>query len=92
LDYSKNNGFEKGKVEIKRNCKDPQVKVELKNENGEILDSKVFSFNSNEEIIKNYNIKLFKNILYIFIGVLVVGGILFYFIKIKNKKNEENTK
>lgn len=67
---------------ITTNCRDPKASIELKDEKGNILDQKELSFESKDLISP-----LTKMIVAIF-GILLVAGIIIYFINLKKKQNE----
>ena len=102
LDYNINGGDEKGFIDVIRECINPTIQAELKDLNGNILDSKKFSFISDSKTVEANSLStkiktIFNNILNfiknniiyigIFFGVLVVTGITIYFINLKKKKD-----
>jgi hypothetical protein len=76
---------------ITSDCVKPQVLLTLSDEKGNLLYSKVFSFGAELPIIGGALIRN-NNLILIILGILVVAGITFYFIKLKKKQNETITK
>jgi hypothetical protein len=83
-----NNGIIELSPSVITNCKNPIATVELTDAKGNILDQKIFAFESKIPHLKN---SLWPIVLIVF-GVLVVAGLAFYFINLKKKSNETDNK
>ena len=71
---------------IKRECKNPKVTAELKDDKGNILAQKVLSFETKTDLAETDDSSN-KTLILIF-GILIVVGLALYFINLKKKQNE----
>ena len=71
---------------IKRECKNPKVTAELKDDKGNVLAQKVLSFETKTDLAETDDSSN-KTLILIF-GILIVVGLALYFINLKKKQNE----
>jgi len=75
-------------IHITRNCKNPQVKIQLQDKEGNILAEKQLSFKTNiesKEFVKANTFFGKYGMFLIALGILVVAGVAIYFINLKRK-------
>jgi hypothetical protein len=97
LEYIRPSGSIEIPTTITRDCKNPQIKLEMKDKNGTILDSKELAFKSGDfaiqeaEVVKLNTFLSSENaIMYVLVGVFVVAIIIIYLIIIKKRKDYIN--